>query len=29
MYEKDKYEGHLDKIRDTDIFDKYDFLNRE
>lgn len=29
MYEKDKYEGHLDKIRDTDIFNKYDFLNRE
>jgi len=26
MYEKSKYEKYLDKIRDTDIFDKYDFI---
>ena len=26
MYEKDKYEEYLDKIRDTEIFNKYDFL---
>lgn len=26
MYEKSKYEEYLDKIRDTDIFDKYDFI---
>lgn len=32
MYEKNKFEDYLDKIRDTDIFEKYDFLqlkNRE
>ena len=29
MYEKNKCEDYLDKIRDTDIFDKYEFLNRE
>ena len=29
MYEKNKCEDYLDKIRDTDIFDKYDFLKRE
>lgn len=29
MYEKNKCEDYLDNIRDTDIFDKYDFLNRE
>ena len=29
MYEKNKCEDYLDKIRDTDIFDKYDFINRE
>lgn len=26
MYEKDKYEDYLDKIRDTDVFEKYDFI---
>ena len=26
MYEKNKCEDYLDKIRDTDIFDKYEFL---
>ena len=29
MYEKNKCEDYLDKIRNTDIFDKYYFLNRE
>lgn len=29
MYEKNKCEDYLDNIRDTDIFDKYDFLKRE
>ena len=29
MYEQNKCEDYLDKIRDTDIFDKYDFLKRE
>ena len=29
MYEKSKCEDYLDKIRNTDIFDKYDFINRE
>jgi len=29
MYEKDKYEEHLDKIRDTEIFNKYDFLKEK
>ena len=29
MYEKNKCEDYLDKIRDTGIFDKYEFLNRE
>ena len=29
MYEQNKCEDYLDKIRDTDIFDKYEFLNRE
>ena len=29
MYEKDKYEDYLDKIRDTDVFEKYDFIPRE
>ena len=29
MYEKNKCEDYLDNIRDTDIFDKYEFLNRE
>ena len=29
MYEKNNCEDYLDKIRDTDIFDKYEFLNRE
>ena len=29
MYEKNKCEDYLDKIRDTDIFDKYEFLKRE
>ena len=27
MYEKDGFEDYLDKIRDTDIFEKYDFIN--
>lgn len=27
MYEKNHYEEYLDKIRDTDIFEKYDFLH--
>ncbi len=26
MYEKNGYEEYLDKIRDTDIFNKFDFL---
>lgn len=26
MYEKNGYEDYLDKIRDIDVFDKYDFL---
>lgn len=26
MYEKNHYEEYLDKIRDTDVFEKYDFL---
>ena len=26
MYKKDKCEEHLDKIRDIDIFEKYDFI---
>lgn len=26
MYEKNGYEEYLDKIRDTDVFDKYDFI---
>ena len=29
MYEKNKCEDYLDKIRNTDIFDKYEFLKRE
>lgn len=29
MYEKNKCEDYLDKIRDTDIFNKYKFLKRE
>ena len=29
MYEKDKYEEYLDKIRDTDVFEKYDFIPKE
>ena len=29
MYEKNKCEDYLDNIRDTDIFDKYEFLKRE
>lgn len=29
MYEKSKSEDYLDNIRDTDIFDKFSFLNRE
>ena len=29
MYEKNKCEEYLDKIRNTDIFDKFSFLNRE
>ena len=29
MYEKDKYEDYLDKIRDIEIFEKYEFLKRE
>ena len=29
MYEKNKCEDYLDKISDTDIFDKYEFLKRE
>ena len=29
MYEKNQYEDYLDKIRDTDIFEKYDFIPKE
>lgn len=29
MYEKNGYEDYLDKIRDIDVFDKYDFLKGE
>lgn len=29
MYAKNKCEDYLEKIRDTDIFDKFKFLNRE
>ena len=29
MYEKNKCEDYLDNIRDTDIFDKYEFIKRE
>ena len=29
MYEKNKCEEYLDKIRDTDIFDKYEFLTEK
>lgn len=29
MYEKNKCEDYLDKIRDINIFDKYEFLKRE
>ena len=29
MYDQNKCEDYLDKIRDTDIFDKYEFLKRE
>ena len=29
MYEQNKCEDYLDNIRDTDIFDKYEFLKRE
>ena len=29
MYEKNKCEDYLDKIRNIDIFDKYEFLKRE
>lgn len=29
MYEKNKCEDYLEKIRDTGIFDKFQFLNRE
>lgn len=29
MYEKNQYEDYLDKIRDTDVFKKYDFIPKE
>ncbi|WP_143452702.1 hypothetical protein [Konateibacter massiliensis] len=29
LYEKNKYEEYLEKIRDTDIFNKYDFIRKE
>ena len=29
LYKKNGYEEYLDKIRDIDIFDKYDFLEKE
>ena len=29
MYEKDKYKDYLDKIRDTDIFEKYYFISNQ
>ena len=29
MYEKNRCEDYLDKIRNTDIFDKYEFIKRE
>ena len=29
MYEKEKNENYLDKIRDVEIFNKYDFLKGE
>ena len=29
MYEKNKCEDYLDKIRDTDIFDKYEFIKEK
>ena len=29
MYDKNKCEDYLDKTRNTDIFDKYDFIKRE
>jgi len=29
MYEKNQYEGYLDKIRDTAVFKKYDFIPKE
>ena len=29
MYEKNKCEEYLDKIRDVDIFEKYEFIKRE
>ena len=29
MYEKNQYEDYLDKIRDTDVFEKYDFIPKE
>lgn len=29
MYEKNKCEDYLEQIRDTDVFNKYDFLKRE
>lgn len=29
MYDKDGYEKYLDKIRDVDIFDKYDFISKQ
>lgn len=29
LYDKDGYEKYLDKIRDIDVFDKYDFIKEE
>lgn len=29
LYEKDGFENHLDKIRDTEIFGKYDFIKKK
>lgn len=29
MYDKDGYENHLDKIRDTTVFEKFDFLKEK
>lgn len=28
LYEKNEYDEYLDKIRDTNIFEKYDFINK-